>query len=281
MKRIHLLFLCIFLSSAALTQKLHIGVFGGASAYLGDLTENIFPKKSSNGVIALTGTYELSDQIMVRAGFAYTMVGGADQYMNKDDLKLRNFSFKTTITELSLVGEYYLHNLNERRYSPYFMAGLAVFKFNPYTYYGNQKVFLKPLSTEGQGISGYGKNYSLTQMAIPAGGGIKFAINDNFRIGLEGSVRKLFTDYLDDVSGNFADPADLLAAKGQLSVDLSYRSDEVGGPIIYPDKGYQRGNPKMKDIYYFAGIHLTYRLGTGNGVGGGHKSGMGCPTNVY
>jgi hypothetical protein len=188
------------------------------------------------------------------------------------------------------VGEYYLFNLNERSYSPYAFAGLAVFHFDPYAFDANhQKVFLKPLSTEGEGLPGYPdrKPYSLTQFAIPFGGGIKFAVTENIRIGLEIGMRKLFTDYLDDVSKNYIDPNDLFAAKGQEAVDMSYRGDELpGGDPNYPGKLVQRGNPKSKDFYYFTGIHLTFRLGGENGGGsyyrgggGGRKSRYGCPAN--
>jgi hypothetical protein len=283
MKKNLILFLFIAFATPAISQNLHIGVFGGVSAYNGDLTEKIFPKHLTNAVIGITGNYEINDQIMVRAGLSYTIVGGADRYMEQADLKLRNLSFETKIIEFSAVGEYYLLNLYNRKYSPYFFAGVAVYKFDPYTYNGREKVFLKPLSTEGQGISGYGKEYGLTQFALPVGMGVKFAINDNLRIGLEGGLRKLFTDFLDDVSGNYADPNDLLSARGQLSVDLSYRSDElVGGSPLYPTKGAQRGSPKANDYYYFTGLHLTYRIGgNGNGGSGGNKGGIGCPANVY
>ena len=147
-----------------------------------------------------------------------------------------------------------------------------------------QKIFLNPLSTEGQGLAGYPdrKPYNLTQLAIPFGGGIKLAVTDQLRIGFEGGLRKLFTDYLDDVSTNYIDENDLLIGKGQLAVDISYRGDEVaGGSLIYPVKGYQRGSPKRKDIYYFAGIHLTYKLGGGGGGLTGSKNRTGCPVNVY
>ncbi len=277
-----------FLTLPAFAQQLHIGLFGGISAYNGDLTEKIFPKKVTNGAIGVTANYELADQIMIRAGLTYSVVGGADRYNKKPILVARNLSFETTLWEFSAVGEYYLFNLYDRRYSPYAFAGLALFRFNPYAYYGNnQKAYLKPLSTEGQGVTGYNdrKAYKLTQPAIPFGGGIKFVINENIRLGLEVGIRKLFTDYLDDVSKNYVDPNDLLAAKGQLAVDLSYRGDELaGGSSTYPAKGAQRGGPDNKDLYYFTGIHLTYRLGSGNsggsfGRGGGHRSRNGCPAN--
>lgn len=285
MKNLRLTIYFIIISFSAGAQQLHLGLFGGAAAYNGDLTDKIFPKKVTNGAVGITANYELSDHAMIRAGLTYSVVGGADRYSDKSDLKLRNLSFETSLLEFSLVGEYNLLNLYESRYTPYAFAGLAIFKFDPYTYdVNNQKTFLHPLSTEGQGISGYPdrKAYKLTQLALPVGGGIKFAITDNFRIGLEAGFRKLFTDYLDDVSKNYIDPADLLAAKGQAAVDISYRSDEVGGNTSYPAKTEQRGNPKSKDSYYFAGIHLTHRIGSGaNSGGSGRKSRTGCPVNVY
>jgi Domain of unknown function (DUF6089) len=286
MKGIRILIIFLFFVSVISAQRVHIGVFGGLAAYNGDLTEKIFPKKVTNGAIGVSVNYELKDQIMLRGGFTYAVVGGADRFSNNPELLKRNLSFETSITEFSVVGEYYLYNLYERRYSPYIFAGLAVYHFDPYAYSATgDKIFLKPLSTEGQGLPGYParKPYGLTQAAIPLGAGIKFAINDKFRIGLEVGIRKLFTDYFDDVSSIYADPNDLLAAKGQLAVDISYRGDEVaGGSTVYPVKGYQRGGEKNKDIYYFSGIHLTYRLGSGNGGGlfggGGSKKGLGCPT---
>ncbi len=282
-----IIFLCV--SNIIIAQRFHIGVFGGVAAYNGDLTDKIYPKKVTNGAIGITGNYELTDNIMLRAGYTYSVVGGADRYSNKPELRARNLSFETAISEFSLVGEYYLLNLYDNRLSPYVFAGIALFHFNPYAYDSTQKVFLKPLSTEGQGLPGYAdrKPYALTQAAIPLGAGVKFAVTDKLHLGLELGLRKLFTDYLDDVSTTYADPADLLTAKGQLAVDFSYRGDEVGNPV-YPGKGTQRGGSTKKDIYYFTGLHLSYRIGGGNNAGGlfgggrkGNKSSIDCPVNVY
>jgi opacity protein-like surface antigen len=273
----------ILVSLFSFSQNLHLGVFGGASAYSGDLVEKFFPKKLTNGVIGITANYELQDQIFIRAGFNYSVVGGDDKYSKDTALQHRNLSFETSIAEFSLTAEYYIFNLYNQKFSPYFFAGLAIFHFNPYAYDRNrQQVFLKPLSTEGQGLSQYPdrKPYSLTQLAIPFGGGIKYAFNDNVRLGLELGLRKLFTDYLDDVSTTYADYNDLLAAKGQLAVDMAYRGYEVtGGNPNYPAKNITRGGEKFKDWYYFAGLHLTFRIGSG---GSGlqfmsNKRKYGCP----
>jgi opacity protein-like surface antigen len=281
MKGYRVLTAFLLVTTFAQAQRVHVGLFGGLSAYNGDLTDKIFPKKVTNGAIGVTVNYEWKDQIMFRGGLTYAVAGGADRYSEKPDLVARNLSFETSILEFSLVGEYYLLNLYDHRISPYIFGGLAVYHYNPYTYSNGNKVYLKPLSTEGQGIAGYpGREpYGLTQFAMPFGGGIKFAISENLRVGVEVGLRKLFTDYFDDVSSTYADPNDLLAAKGQLAVDLSYRGDELSnGDPVYPGKGAIRGGETKKDMYYFSGIHLTYRLGgTGGLFGSSNKRKYGCP----
>jgi len=278
----------LLLGFAGFSQKVHVGVFGGLSAYEGDLVDKIFPKKVTNGAIGVTVNYELMEQVMLRGGFTYSIVGGADRFSDDDSLLARNLAFETKITEFSLLGEYYIFNLYDQKFSPYVFGGLAVYHFNPYAFNGSSdKIFLKPLSTEGQGLSQYPdrKPYALTQLALPFGGGVKYAFTDNLRLGLELGMRKLFTDYLDDVSTTYADYNDLLSEKGQLAVDMAYRGDELpGGNPNYPVKGAQRGGAKYKDWYYFFGLHLTYRLGAGDGgsvyggkMKGGKKRGYGCP----
>ena len=290
MKRSGIVILLLCITNIVFAQRLHIGVFGGLAAYNGDLTSKVFPKKVTNGAIGITANYELTDNIMLRGGYTYTVVGGADRFSNKSELVARNLAFETSVSEFSVVGEYYLLSLNENRISPYAFAGLALYHFNPYAFSGTtQRIYLKPLSTEGQGLPGYAdrKPYNLTQAAIPFGGGVKFAVTDNLHLGIEVGFRKLFTDYLDDVSTTYAEAADLLTGRGQLSVDMAYRGDDVGNPV-YPAKGMQRGSSKKQDTYYFTGLHLTYRLGGNNGGSGifggggkGNKNIMGCPVNVY
>lgn len=286
MRRFILITALISFYFTAYTQNVHIGIAGGLSNYQGDLIDKYYVLKQTNGFIGVTVHYELNDQLWLRGTYNFARVNGNDRYISKDDLKLRNLRFESIISEFSIAGEVYLFNMYEKRYSPYFFAGLAIFKFNPYTYdTADTKVYLKPLSTEGQGLSQYPnrKPYSLVQAAIPFGGGLKFAINDDLRVGFEIGIRKLFTDYLDDVSTSYVDENDLLAAKGPLAVELSYRSDELtGGNPTYPAKGTQRGGEKYKDMYYFTGLNISYRIG-GGGFGGsstgrsGKKGRFGCP----
>jgi hypothetical protein len=282
MRRLAFLFVCLTLTVLAHSQ-LRIGVFGGISNYLGDLTDKIY--QNSGVALGLNVTYPLTNRINIRGGYTYGKVKGADSLNPREDFKLRNLSFQTSISEFNLVAEINTFDMSYKRWSPYLFGGLAVFHFNPYTYdQVNNKVFLQPLSTEGEGLPGYQKPYSLTQLALPFGGGIKYDISENVRISLEIGLRKLFTDYLDDLSGQYADANDLLTAKGPQAVDISYRGDEVaGGNPGYPAKGWDRGSPKYKDYYYFSGIHLSFALPGGENEKSysskmGKNKRYGCPT---
>ncbi len=266
--------LLLLSTSFSFAQSFRLGVFGGVSNYHGDLEYKAYGK-FTRAAFGITGNYEVSSRVNVRAGITLAKVAGDDKY-NVESVRIRNLNFKSNISEFSLLGEFNVFNLANIRWTPYAFAGLALFHFDPYTSdSAGVKTFLKPLSTEGQSIAGYdAKQYSLTQLSIPFGGGVKYSINDNIRIGVEVGMRKLFTDYLDDVSTSYADPNDLLTAKGQKSVDLSYRGDEIpNGNPTYPQKGAQRGGAKQ-DWYYFSGLHLTFQL---NG-GGSKRGGYGCPS---
>jgi hypothetical protein len=277
------LFILLLVNVFLNAQRVHVGVAGGFANYNGDLLDKLYQKKITNGFIGLTVHYEIQDQILLRGSYSFARINGADVYSGKQVLQERNLQFESAVSEFAIVGEYYLFNLYEKRLSPYGFIGLGIFHFDPYTYDSvGKKVFLKPLSTEGQGLYPDKKPYSLWQPAIPMGGGIKFAITEDLRIGFEIGLRKLFTDYLDDVSTSYPDFNDLLNARGQTAVDFSYRGDEyTGGNTNFPTKDTQRGSAAQKDIYYFTGINITFRPSFGGGGGRsrgfGKKSKFGCP----
>lgn len=264
-------------------QSLHADVYAGVANYQGDLQGKIFTfdKSGISGGIGLS--YDLTNKFILRTAVNYAKVQGNDKYNTAGKgVEIRNLNFRTNILEAQMALEYNLLDLSERSFTPYVFAGAAVFHYNPYTFDSSgTKVFLQPLGTEGQGLPQYPgkKPYSLTQFAVPFGGGIKLALSDNLQVGFEFGFRKLFTDYLDDVSTDYADSSILAGSRGAQSVALAYRGDELSGGAGYPKAGAQRGNPKMKDWYYMTGIRISYHLGTGSG--GGHKNKTGCPVNIY
>ena len=283
MRKLFTLCLLLFFVTVSKSQ-VRVGVFGGVSNYLGDLNEKLY--QNSGPALGFNVGYQLTNHINLRAGFTYGKVKAADSLNSREDFFLRNFSFQSSLTEFSLVGEFNTFDMDMKRWSPYLFGGVALFHFNPYTFdQQGQKVFLQPLGTEGQGLPGYTetKLYARTQLALPFGGGVKYNISDNVGLALEVGLRKLFTDYLDDVSGNYADPNDLLTARGPQSVELSYREDEIiFGDPNYPAKDISRGSPRYKDYYYFTGLHLVFQLGDGGEGSYSRKMGRnkryGCPT---
>ena len=60
---------------------------------------------------------------------------------------------------------------------------------------------LRPLRTEGQV-----EEYASLIAAIPLGIGFEFGLGQGWILGIEGSWRATFTDYLDDLSGMYANP---------------------------------------------------------------------------
>jgi hypothetical protein len=193
--------------------------------------------------------------------------------------------FKSAVWEAQLAVEYNILDVEERGFSPYVFAGVAAFRYNPYAYdrTGN-KVFLRSLGTEGQGLSAYPekKLYKNNQFAIPFGTGIKLALSEKLQVGIEIGLRKLFTDYLDDVSGTYADSSILAAARGPQTAAFAFRGKELNPNTPYPTAGSIRGNQDNKDWYFTTGFRFSYRLGGGdNESGRGSRSKLGCPSNIY
>jgi hypothetical protein len=264
----------------------HVNLFGGFSNYFGDLQDKAYTTQQSHGAFGAGLQYDLNHHLSLLSNLTVGKVGASDAFNTKADLRARNLSFQSNLVEWNVLAEYNLMNLDKYRFTPYVFAGVALYHFNPYaTDTMGRKVYLKPLSTEGEGLAQYPgqKPYQLTQFAIPFGGGIKFRVSEKVVLAYEIGLRKLFTDYLDDVSTRYADPAVLLAAKGPEAVELSYRGNEVKqGSPDYPPVGTVRGNPKHQDWYYFSGIRVIIAINSPRfGPNRDGHGGVDCPKKVY
>lgn len=273
---------CLFLLTLNITsfgQKFHLDFYGGASNYQGDLQYKRYTFKEACVAFGAGISYEISDHLLLRTALTIAKVAADDKF-NAPDIN-RNLNFTSPITEGQVAVQYFFRNMNDSRLAPYVFAGLALYHFNPYTFDSTgTRVYLHSLSTEGEGFVP-GKNaYSLTQAAIPFGGGIKLALSDDIHVGLEVGLRKLFTDYLDDVSTTYVDQALLLANRGQQAVSLAYRGGELKNGAPYPVSGDIRGGSKYKDWYYFSLVTLSFRLGH-NTTYYRSNSRVGCPTRLY
>lgn len=268
-------------------QDIHIDLYGGVANYQGDLSSKRVDFSHSKPAVGLGLSYDITNRLIARAAASYMKVAGSDAVdLSNKDIFNRNLSFETSVLEAQLGLEYNFLDIQEKGFTPYAFAGIAAYHFNPYAFdnKGN-KVFLRSLGTEGQGLPQYPEKtaYKNNQLAIPFGGGVKLALSDRLQVGVELGLRKLFTDYFDDVSGTYADSATLAAARGPLATRFAFRAAEVNSAAVYPAGGSQRGNAENKDWYFITGVKLSYSLGslTGNGRHRGGKSRTGCPVNIY
>jgi hypothetical protein len=271
----------IFLLLASLgahgqNQTLH--VFAGGSNYQGDLKDNIFSTVGFGRAFGAIYRNQFSNLFAVRLGVATGLIMGDDAKTGKPS---RNLKFMSYLYDGYGAIEFRLWNHDRFKVVPYSYAGMGVFHFNPFVHYGdkNQRVFLQPLGTEGQGLPQYPdrKMYNTTQVFIPIGGGLLYPLGEKWLLGVEARFNKTFTDYLDDVSTRYARPDVLLQGRGQLAVDLAFRGDEVSN-VQYPTNEPKRGNPKDKDWFYYVGITLGINIYSGNSKYLRHvRNTMGCP----
>jgi hypothetical protein len=232
-------------------------IMPGIAAYRGDLTKSALPVKTIGPSISLNLKYDGGDMIIFRSGFAFGKISADDRDNKSADLKRRNLNFQTLLWEGNICAEVNILDPEAFYSLPYVFIGVGIFRFNPYANDDEgKKTYLQPLSTEGQGLPEYPdkKVYSLTQFCIPFGGGWKVRVSNRWVISYELGVRFLFTDYLDDVSGTYADETVLLNRKGPKAVELAFGVDPP------PGDGQVRGNPDTKDMYIFSGVKLTYTL---------------------
>lgn len=233
-----------------------IGFYGGGSYYIGDINpgKHFVYSKPAFGLIY---RYNLSTRHSFRATAFYGNVYGDDANATDMTQVNRNLSFRSKILELAVGYEIDLfkYRINDMKYpiSPYFFYQIAYTRMNPVTDYNGNEIALQPLGTEGQGTAITNKrNYSLNQITIPLGIGLKVNIRKRLAVSFEYGIRKTFTDYLDDVSGDYVN-ADLIRAEnGPLAADLSDRR-------IDPTDNMNRGNPNNKDWYSFYGVMITFK----------------------
>ena len=241
-------------------QNSEVGACVGTMFYLGELNPSkLFaqPKLAAG----LVYRYNISPRWAVKADFMFGKVAGSDMLTNNG--YERNLSFTSPITEFSVVAELNFLQLytsvGKNHFAPYIFAGATVFSFDP------MEFELQSLGTEGQGLEGMPKKYSLTHFAIPFGIGLRFNIGRYVSIGAEWSMRYTFTDYLDDVGGKYYDNELLREQRGDIIADMADRTPELVGPegesLPLHQAGEQRGNPTTHDLYSFAGATLTVKFG--------------------
>lgn len=273
--------------------KIEAGLNFGPTFFLGDLGGNTgkgttFIKdvnleltKSMKG--AFISIYP-KDWIGVRVAAQYTYVSGQDYIINTDGVdelwrKQRNLDFRSNMFEAYAAIELFPTMMFKKyddydpRLKPYGFIGVGMFSYNPEGSILNPDGSrtwhkLHPLRTEGQGMAEYPnkKPYSLTQINIPMGFGIKYQLSERISLGTELLYRKTFTDYIDDVSTSYINPNDFDSYLSAPQAAIARRIHDKTFGIVTPgvtrySPGTQRGNPKNMDAYFSTVVKIGFRFG--------------------
>lgn len=262
-------------------------LFGiGATNFLGDLggrdmigTDHHFIDMDwpSTGIGGMVGfRYRFHPYFATTTTLNIGMLRADDSHTNEVIRNSRNLHFRSIVVELSqrldiilfaiekYGSRYSLRGhgsrMKDKNFQFYLFGGVGLAYFNPKAQYNGKWTALRPLHTEGQGLDGGPKQYLPVTLTIPYGAGIRFGISKMWRIGLEVSHVRTFTDYMDDVSGSYYDPAVLGAEYGAEAAYLSNPSHSNGSWFA---PGHVRGDKKHKDSYFYANIvvykNITYK----------------------
>ena len=224
-----------------------------------------WPSTSMAGFIGFR--YRFAPMFATTSSLSVFGLRGDDVHSEEPVRNARSLQFKSLCFEVSqrlefivyanekfgstfnLPGNYSKKNRSQQIYG---FGGIGLLYFNPKAQ--NQDgdwTALRPLKTEGQA-----KSYSPFTFTMPVGVGFRWGINNVWRMGVEVSYVKTFSDYIDDVSTTYANTADLSSPEA-----IYFSNPAVGNPSFAP--GEQRGDPKQKDAYYhlnvFVSKNITYK----------------------
>jgi hypothetical protein len=234
----------------------------GASNYLGDIGGKEKTRRDFIADMKLAKTrwnlggfirHKWRPRMSLKLAVDYIRLEGDDKLSSNPGRRYRNFNFRNDMFDAAFTGEYFFYENNDlgntyryrNGFRAYIFAGVGAFLNNPKTFYEGSWVPLRQYATEGY-------HYKALQLNIPMGVGFYFTFNKRHRFGFEMNYRKTFTDYIDDISGNYpSDPVPgyvggLIMRKYEL--DEKTRLENMGAYNSH-DWGMKRGEKANKDSY--------------------------------
>jgi len=268
-------------------QEMEIGLNLGAANYLGEVGGTsgeargfLWDMRFDQTSFAAGGffRYHFTHSIAARLNVNFARIEGADSLSAEPTRIGRNLSFRTDMIEVLLMGEYTFVAFNDlaRRskqrvdFKAHAFTGAGILMYYPHAKHNDEWFYLRPLQTEGVENA-----YNEMTIAVPLGVGASFVFNNKLRVGMEFGYRFTFTDYLDDVSTDFAYDSEFPDEDFELPFEESKifanRSDEAfarGNPDLPSRGAYRRGsprgNPDTNDGYLLAQFNVSMVFGGGN-----------------
>lgn len=252
-------------------QIIEIGATGGLSYYIGDINPG---KHFSQSDLGLGGVIRYYNDLRWAFRFQYSNM----TLQSSDEVvgfrPERGLAFNSKVNDFALIAEFnffeYWTGSKQNFITPYLFAGVSVFSFNPKAPNGTE---LQPLNTEGNFVMDDEGNpvldgdgnpipdlYSKFSWSIPFGIGIKYSLTNRIGLTLEWRIHKSFTDYIDDIHGNYP----------EYEVGSTTYNNNYTDPTGNFEPGMQRGNGDdttlgyNKDWYSMLGLSVVYRFNLPN-----------------
>lgn len=223
MKKLFTLIVLFVSIGASAQYNWDYGIKVGASNYLGDIGGKELTRRdfiwdmhilSTRYSAGAYGRYKFSKRFAASLHSDFIRITDTDRLTTNPARRGRNMNFRNNIIELGARAEvtiWYDNDVSNRGYynpdfKMYLFGGISGYYHNPQgqiysngeLQYGGQWFDLRPWRTEGQETE-----YNTFGLAIPAGLGMYFTFNKEWRVGMEFCWRTTFTDYLDDISTVF------------------------------------------------------------------------------
>jgi len=281
-------------------QRIEWSFGGGVSNFLGDLGGRDLVGSDFLWDLELSKTkmtahaymqYYLGRSFAMRTSLSWAKVAGDDALTQEIFRYNRNLNFVSNIFEASLMFELQfkkerignIYNLKSgagkrlglKSFAMgfYGVFGVGGFYYNPWGMRSSgQLVELRPLHTEGQGLPGGPEQYSNFSVCIPVGLGVRRSINREWGFKVELTHRWTFTDYIDEASTYYYDPAELMTNYGGVSAEMANPTNQTLSSWVHSTSpGQQRGDPSDKDGYMFLTVTFYKRAGGKNGSFNGYR----------
>ncbi len=269
---------CFGLQKGQAQYAWDFGIHLGGANYLGEMGGVDEPRRDFVWDMKLSQTRwavgafarrKLNRLISVNSGIMYLRIQGADELTEYRPRRGRNLNFRNDMFEWYLRPEFTIYQDNDLggrgRYRTDFRifgyAGVGVYYHAPKGQLDRQGEFydLQPLNTELA-------DYSLIGISIPAGIGFHFTKQRRHRFGFDLGWRTTFTDYLDDASTEYVDPALLPGGVDGLAAQMANQrpfADALDEPLPHPNNygpGDIRGDPTHNDSYLTVTFTYSYVL---------------------
>lgn len=166
-----------FVPTVGCTQTIEVGGALGGMLYKGDISPTLNPRFVQPGG-GLFFRYHPTRSFAVRVQVGMGRLLGVDSLTSDPFQRIRGASFRNTVREAAILGEYKFRNYtplrNVKNWTPYVFGGIGVFTHG--------------LRREGEGP---------VNIMFPVGVGVKYEFNRPWTLGLEWGTRFTFSDSLD------------------------------------------------------------------------------------